>query len=394
MKRSELGDLVQIIGGGTPSRNNSEFYGGDIPWVTVKDFGDRLFLWKAQESITEKGLKESATKLVPAGNVILVTRMAVGRVAINATDIAINQDLKALICKSDLDSKYLLFFLLSQKDRLESQAGGATVKGITVDAVEELEIPLPPIAEQKRIAAICAKADRLRRTRRYALELSDTYLRSVFLEMFGDPVENFKGWEIIEVSEILSKNRKGTRCGPFGSALKRHEYVDSGIPVWGIDNVNSNQFVETGSLFITSEKYKELENYTVEYEDILISRAGTVGRMCIARPEQYPSIFGTNLICVSLDKNKALPDYFTALFSYFSGRIYNLRASSDEGAYSFINTNVLQSVKIPLPPLSLQEKFAAIVQKSNRIRAQQREALRQAEHLFQTILHRAFCGEL
>jgi type I restriction enzyme S subunit len=269
-----------------------------------------------------------------------------------------------------------------------------SMKNISMEKAATLPIPLPPLAEQKRIAAIAQKADRLRRTRRYALQLSDTYLQSVFLEMFGDPGTNPKGWRIITVDSLFPKERQGTQCGPFGSLLKKHEYVQSGIPVWGIDNVKHNKFVEENSLFITKEKYEQLKNYSVIPGDILISRAGTTGRMCIARPKQSRSIIGTNLIKVSLDTTKILPDYFVALFSYFQYRFAHLRASSDEGAYSFINTTVLKSLRIPLPPLLLQEKFAQIVQKFERLRTQQREAERQAEHLLQTLLHRAFRGEL
>jgi len=382
MKRSELGDLVQIIGGGTPSRNNSEFYGGDIPWVTVKDFGDRLFLWKAQESITEKGLKESATKLVPAGNVILVTRMAVGRVAINATDIAINQDLKALICKSDLDSKYLLFFLLAQKDRLESQAGGATVKGITVDAVEELEIPLPPIAEQKRIAAICAKADRLRRTRRYALELSDTYLRSVFLEMFGEYLQ--KDYPKTFLSELVTISGGGTPSRAIA------EYYNGNIP-WVTSKDMGSDYILDAQEHVTEEAINSSAAKLVPKDSLLMVVKSKVlmNRLPLAITKRE---LCHNQDIKSLQCSKKSNPYF--IFHVLKHNedylLRQARGANTEG----LTLPMIEEVPVPKVQISLQEKFAAIVQKSYRIRAQQREALRQAEHLFQTFLHRAFRGEL
>src|SRR5437773_1315321 len=133
--------------------------------------------------------------------------------------------------------------------------------------------------------------------------------------MFGDPMMNPKGWPARVIEETLSKKRAGIRTGPFGSSLKRHEYVDEGIPVWGINNVRINEFVEGGPLYITQEKYRDLTNYTVQPGDILISRAGTVGRMCVAQPSYKASIIGTNLIRVALDFSAILPEYFTALFS-------------------------------------------------------------------------------
>jgi type I restriction enzyme, S subunit len=212
--------------------------------------------------------------------------------------------------------------------------------------------------------------------------------------MFCGPATNPMRWNIQVVEDLLSLDRKGTQCGPFGSLLKRHEYTESGIPVWGIDNVKHNKFIEKGSLFVSNQKFSELKNFSIESGDILISRAGTTGRMCVARPIQSPSIIGTNLIKISLNQLDILPDYFSALFSYCQGRIGQLRASSDDDAYSFINTSALKSLRIPLPPISLQEKFAQVVQKYDRLRTQQREATHQAEHLFQTTLHRAFQGEL
>ncbi len=270
----------------------------------------------------------------------------------------------------------------------DNQARGINIQNLRASQLRLVEIPLPPLPEQQHIAAVLAKADRLRRLRRTARELSDTYLQSVFVHIFGDPGSNPKEWNSIAIEKVLSKDRAGTQTGPFGSSLKRHEYVEEGIPVWGIDNVRENEFVEDRSLFITPSKYRELSRYTVEDGDILLSRAGTIGRMCVAHPTQHPSIIGTNLVRVAVDASVVLPGYFTALFTYFSDRMGNM--SSGGTAYSFVNPRTLKALEIPLPPLPLQQQFTAIVRKFERLRAQQREAERQAEHLFQALLERAF----
>jgi type I restriction enzyme S subunit len=296
-----------------------------------------------------------------------------------------------------LDPWYLARWLTHQQQRRVFESlctQWVNQASVRKDDLLSLRIPLPPLPEQKRIAAILAKADRLRRLRRTALDLSDTYLQSVFVHLFGDPGGNPKEWDVVRIEKVLSKDRAGTRTGPFGSSLKRHEYVEQGIPVWGIDNVRENEFVEEGSLFITPSKYRALSRYTVEDGDILISRAGTVGRMCVAHPTQHPSIIGTNLVRVAVDTSTILPEYFTALFTYFAGRIGRLSMSSGGTAYSFVNPKTLKSLEIPLPPLSLQQQFVRVVHQFERLRAQQREAERQGEHLFQTLLHRAFRGEL
>ncbi len=297
-------------------------------------------------------------------------------------------------------SKYSLAFLKHWLDsdefrgQISRRVTGSAQQNFGPSHLNELYISLPPLPEQQRLAAILDKADHLRRTRRYAHQLSDTFLQSVFWEMFGDPATNPKGWDIVTVEETLSKSRSGTQSGPFGSSLKRHEYVADGIPVWGINNVKPNEFIEDEPLYITAAKYQQLTNYSVEVGDILISRAGTTGRMCVARPIQSPSIIGTNLVRVSLDYGKMVPDYFTALFTYLPDRVGSLRTSDDENAYSFLNPSNLRLLRVPLPPLALQKQFAHVVWRTRHLQRRQQEAARQSEHLFQTLLFRAFRGEV
>ncbi|MCY3688573.1 MAG: restriction endonuclease subunit S [Gammaproteobacteria bacterium] len=245
------------------------------------------------------------------------------------------------------------------KDRL---CTGATQKAITNAKIATLPIPLLPLAEQTRIAEILDAADALRAKRREALAQLDALLQSTFLDMFGDPVINPMRWRIGQLEDYFSKTRAGTCCGPFGSALKKHEYVDDGIPVWGIDNVKPNQFLQERSLFITPEKFAELQRYAVESGDILISRAGTVGRMCVAVPTVNQSIIGTNLIRLTLNPDAMLPVYFASLYTFCGERLPGLRASGDDRAYSFLNTTRLKSLVVPLPPIDLQLRFAAIVE--------------------------------
>jgi type I restriction enzyme S subunit len=228
-----LGDVVEIKGGGTPSRAIPEYWDGEIPWATVKDFKSTI-IDSTLERITAKGATSSATNIIPAGAIIIPTRMAVGKVAINKVDLAINQDLKALLPTKEVDANFLLHFLLSQAEYLESRAQGATVKGIKLDLLRSLSFPRLSLNEQRRIAAILDTADNICRKCEKSLAMADELLKSVFLQMFGDPINNPKGLCIDEIGRYLSKARPGTQSGPFGSSLKKHEYVDEGVPVWGV----------------------------------------------------------------------------------------------------------------------------------------------------------------
>lgn len=388
-QKVQLGELVTIVGGGTPSRNRSDYFNGDIPWVTVKDLSDIFFVRTSQERISRLGLENSAARLIPAGNVLLGTRMSVGKAAMNLVDVAINQDFKALFCGPRLDPLYLTFFLASAAPRLEAIASGATVKGVTIEDVEGLKVPIPDLRVQRQIAARLEQADRLYRTRRYALELGDTFLPAAFLELFGDPAENPHRLDRVRVRDLFPAARDGVKCGPFGSALKKHEYAVAGIPVWTMNNVGENEFCEKGCLFVTEQKFEELRAYNARNGDILISRAGTVGRMAIVCTKHPQSIIHTNIIRLSLNSAKVLPIYFVVLMTWFGSRVARLKRGQED-AYTFMSTGTLGELEIPLPPMPLQEQFASWVERFERLRSVQRESLRQAEHLFQSLLHSAF----
>jgi type I restriction enzyme S subunit len=154
-----LGELVdRIIGGGTPSRSDSKFWAGSIPWASVKDLGSRR-LESTQESITQAGLDESASNLIPPNTVVMATRMNVGAVALTTRPTAINQDLKALFIKSNIDPEFFLYALQQKKPDLVSWSTGTTVKGLRLEALYSLQLPAPSLPEQRKIATILSSID-------------------------------------------------------------------------------------------------------------------------------------------------------------------------------------------------------------------------------------------
>lgn len=268
------------------------------------------------------------------------------------------------------------------------------VPGLNRNDAYGLSVELPSPSEQRCIARILDQADKLRRQRAEADALPERIMPALFAKLFGDPVTNVRNWSIFSLSEFFTQDRHGPRCGPFGTALKKHEYVARGIPVWGIDNVLPNRFLETGSLFVTEEKFQELTSYAVQVGDVLISRAGTVGRMCVARPSVSRSIIGTNLIRLAFDTGALEPEYFSAMFTYFPQISLRFRAVSDEGAYSFMNTSVLKSLQIPVPPIALQRVFATHTCKMRELVEKQESSRCQIRSLFDTLIRRAFSGVL
>ena len=169
-----LGDLVQITGGGTPSKKCDEYWGGNIPWASVKDISRcGKYLERTIDYISDLGLKNSASNLIPPNTIIVPTRMLLGVAVINTIPVAINQDLKAIKCSDKIDPTDSAYCINANKDYFEREGSGATVKGITLSVLRDFKVRLPPISEQKRIATILDKADVLRQKRRQAIAKLD-----------------------------------------------------------------------------------------------------------------------------------------------------------------------------------------------------------------------------
>jgi type I restriction enzyme S subunit len=205
--------------------------------------------------------------------------------------------------------------------------------------------------------------------------------------MFGDPVKNEKGWEVKKLGDMFSDPVK---CGPFGSALKKEEYVNEGVPVWIMDNIQAYDFNENGCLYITEEKYSDLKSYSASNGDIIISRAGTVGKMSVINSKYDKSIISTNLIKISLDESKINPYFFVKLMELFGKKIGRLRTGSDNG-FTHMNTGVLAGLTIPIPPIEKQRLY---IQMLSNIKSQSQLLKLKPVELFDSLLQQAFKGEL
>lgn len=378
-----LGELVDITGGGTPSRKTAEYWGGGIPWATVKDFKG-FELKGALESITEEGLKNSASNLIPAGSIIVPTRMAVGKAAVSLVNIAINQDLKALLIKDPkkVDRDYLFRILLSKATYLESRGKGATVKGITLDVLRELEIPLPPLEEQKRIAAILDKADAIRRKRQQAIDLTDQLLRSVFLDMFGDPVTNPKGWDVVKLGAVGQLDRGKSKHRPRNDPILLGGY---------------HPLIQTGDV---AKSGGYIKRYKSTYSDIGLnqSRKWPAGTLCITIAAniantgilEFDACFPDSV--VGFTPNELVTVEYIQAWLGFLQKI--IEDAAPESAQKNINLEILRNLEIPLASIKDQERFSQIVHHVKNSKGRLFRAELEIENLFSSLNQQAFRGEL
>lgn len=285
-----------------------------------------------------------------------------------------------------LDNKFLYFFLSLYIEQLRYDSIGGIIKYIKLENLTDAAIPIVSLEKQRKVITTLEKADRLRRTRRYALELSDTYLRSVFLEMFGDPAENPKSWKISELNDVCNKVTDGTHQPPV--------FTPSGIPFIFVQNIAQGEIDFSNTRYVSEETYHQLtRNTKVDKGDIIYSSVGVSFGVAVQVSTNRKFTFQRHIAHLKPKHDEVNSVFLSAQMN--NPFVYSQAARASRGAAQpTVNLGDIKEFKVIIPPLPLQEKFAAIVQKSDRIRAQQRESLRQAEHLFQTILHRAFRGEL
>jgi type I restriction enzyme S subunit len=384
---------VEITGGGTPSRDRQDYWGGDIPWASVKDLvGPELNTTK--ETISPEGLANSASRLIAPGEVVIATRMGLGKAAINTVPIAINQDLKALRCRPNLAPRFLLHFLLSKASVLEAMGKGATVKGIKIDQLVRLAVPLPSLAEQRRIAAILDKADAIRRKRQQAIQLTDDLLRSAFLEIAGPGNRHYSRWPIRSIEQLAAKHDGAIRTGPFGSDLRHSEFVESGIAVLGIDNAVNNRF-EWGELrFITAEKFRVLERYRVYPGDVIVTIMGTTGRSAVV-PDDIPAAISTkHLATITPDLSLVQPQFLSNAIHRHPAILRQIHGADRGAIMPGLNLTLLKALKVPLPPPEQQATFSSIVASTRTLQSKLETDLGATSDLFAALVQRAFQGEL
>jgi type I restriction enzyme S subunit len=294
--------------------------------------------------------------------------------------------------KELLNGKYLYYFLEKYLDKLRELSIGGVIKYIKIGNLTEAKIPLPPLEHQKKIAAILDAADAYRQKTKAIIAKYDELTQSLFLDMFGDPVRNEKGWKETELIEI-AKTKNDVKCGPFGTQLSKSEYLESGIPIWGIPQINSN-FKKKPTEYISQSKALELNQYSVRFEDIVMSRKGNVGSCALFPSELIEGILHSDAIRIRVNKDLILP--IVLLIQFRKSKVLQTQISnvSSGAIMAGINVTKLKNVIVQVPKMNVQNQFAERVQAIEEQKSQAQTSLEKAEELFNSLLQRAFNGEL
>ncbi len=299
---------------------------------------------------------------------------------------------KILRLKAQVDAAYFSHFFKTPEYRrkVSSLAAGANINNLKNEHLDSLKIPLPPLAEQKRIAAILDAADELRAKRREAITQLDVFLQSTFIEMFGDPVSNPFGWDRLAFGEVIAS-------GPQNGIYKPSMLYGSGTKILRIDSFYNGQEVVLDGLKRVEVSEQEINSYSLSESDIVINRVNSrshLGKCTLMPAMEEPVLFESNMMRLHLDNKQVLPRFMVRFLQtqYVKNQI--LSACKDAVNQSSINQTDIKSFQVLVPPLELQGSFATIVESVEQQKTKMRAHLAELDALFASLQHRAFNGEL
>ncbi len=269
--------------------------------------------------------------------------------------------------------------------------GSAGQRRVPESYLAQLQIPTPPIGVQQTLAKILDQVESLRAKRKQAAYLLEDLVRSVFLDMFGSEP---KDSSIATVEEVAAQKKNAIRTGPFGSQLLHSEFTDSGIPVLGIDNAVQNEFRWARLRFITDDKYRQLKRYRVFPGDVLITIMGTCGRCAVAPADMPESINTKHLCCITLDRQKCLPEFLHDYFLMHPVAQSYLQRTAKGAIMSGLNMGIIKAMPVVLPPLPQQEQYVKTIRGVHTQKLYNEHQQEQLDELFYSLQSKAFRGEL
>lgn len=394
---STLGDVCEIVSGATPKTGNPDFWGGDVSWVTPKDLSglEHKYLTDTPRKITAEGFKSCSASMLPIDSVLFSSRAPIGLVAINKIPVCTNQGFKSMVPREGhISPDYLYWWLRIHRDVIQGKGRGATFKEVSKKIVQEIQIPLPPLTEQKRIAGILDTADALRIKRRETLAQLENLIQSTFLNMFGDPVTNPMGWEKATLGELaVTKPNNGV----FRKNPDYSESRDLGLPVVWVAELFRGNMIDTSNSRRLEATAKEIDKYGLRCGDILFCRSSlkldgiAFNNVYLGKTNQ--ALFECHLIRISPKTDICDPMFLNLQLRSAPMRAV-LKLKSKTATMTTIDQRALSSVEVVLPPLDIQLSYAAVVDSVERQKVRQHAHLDELDTLFASLQSRAFRGDL
>jgi len=378
--------VAERLGGGTPSRREPSYWGSPgIPWFTVANLsGESIVnrLSTAPETITGLGLANSSAKLIPPGSVIFSTRVVVWKVGIADSPLTTNQDLISFVLTPVLVNRFLAYFLLRSREKLRNHQKGATIRGISIEALDNLITPIPTESEQLKIVEILDEADRLRHLRAEADSKAERILPALFLGFFGHPIGNTRNWKTMPLGQIGTLERGISRHRPRNDP----SLLGGPYPLIQTGEVTNCG----GRIYSYSQTYSE--------RGLQQSRLWPAGTLCITIAAniaqtgilEFDACFPDSVVGFS-PHEPGTGEFIQAWLGFMRPTI---EAAAPGFAQKNINLEILRRLPVIFPPRGLRESFSEQARALQRLRYQRSRSADLLSGLFNALLRCAFTGEL
>lgn len=376
---AKLSEICNIQSGGTPSRSCVEYWeNGKIPWVKISDIKDKE-LNQTEEFITELGVEKSSAKLFPKGTILYSIFATLGEVCILNIDATTNQAIAGLqLTNESVLPDYLYYYLVSKKDFVNYIGRGVAQNNINLKILRNMEIPIPNKEEQERIVLRLNKLNQCISLRKQQLKKLDELVKSRFIEMFGDPVNNSKGLPELTLPEL----------GEFGRGVSKHRPRNDPKLLGGKYPLIQTGEVANSNLYITEYEstYSELgfkQSKLWQKGTLCITIAANIAKTAILT---FDACFPDSVVGFKAN-DKTNNIFIHYWFSFFQAI---LEAQAPESAQKNINLKTLSELKIIIPTIDLQNQFAEFVEQTDKLKFEVKEALEKLETLKKSLMQQYF----
>ena len=365
----KLGEVCEIIGGSTPKTSEPSYWDGEHYWVTPAELDGGKYISSTSRTITAEGVKDAHLQLLPSGTVLLSSRAPIGKVAITTAPMYCNQGFKNLVCSESLYNQYAYWFLYHNTEYLNSLGTGATFKEISKRVVEQIPIPVPPREEQERIVAELDCLSAVIEKKKQQLKELDALAQSIFYQMFGNPITNEKGWEVLpfnEVAEIVGGSTPKTNI---------EEY-------WNGDNywvtpaeLHGERYIYSTERCITDDAVHKTHLTLLPVGSVLLSSRAPIGKVCITRVPMYCNQGFKNIVC----SDRLHSEY---VYQFLLDKTEYLNSLGTGATFKEISKRVVEQITIPVPPKVLQQQFAEKIEAIEKQKQLIKESIAETEELF------------
>lgn len=383
MEYKKINELTAVVTGGTPSTRKNEYWdNGDIPWLQ-SGCCQNCDVDSTEKYITKEGYNNSSTHMMPADTVMIaLTGATAGKVGYLKFEACGNQSITGILPCESLNQRYLFFYLLSQREKILADCVGGAQAHISQSYVKNMTIPILAIKEQEQIVGELTKLSNIVSLRQEEIQQLDALIKARFVEMFGDPIQNPKGWEVVTIGDIVTEVRYGTSK----PAVEGGKY-----PYLRMNNLTADGHLNLNDLKYIDIPDDEIEKCVVRKGDVLFNRTNSielVGKTAVFDlPEDM--IIAGYIIRVRLTE-KMLPEVLSQYMNLEA--LKGILRGMAKGAVNQANINAqeLQSIKVYIPEMELQKQFVKMKEQIYKSKVAVQKALDETQILFDSLMQKYF----